>query len=382
MSDGKLDPGPVKGVAPGVPQQQAAVKQPNAWGDPNRSIASSIAGGTSTSSAASVLRATANNEVAATLDDVRETAVDPTNQTADALNAMKIGEDNYDAGGGNRQQHSNTNGGWGNRSRSGTLGSAGMQDWTGAAQRPGPKSGYECKVCGKPGGEPDSHWFQLCPKSQMQGAGAVLHANNYHAGGYMHPQYQQQQLHGGASGGGHRGSVDSKSGGNNSQANYTPPKKGYFCKICGKEGGKSDSHWFQQCPNAGMASADGYGMQGQMGPGGANPMLVGHGYGMMYPPAMPHQMYLMPQHFGGPMGMGMGQQAPPMPIPGASPTMMPGSPASFNYGQPMQMMYPPHQIPGMQLPPQVPLEHQQEGVQEQAGKPALTEGAPGEPQQE
>ena len=68
--------------------------------------------------------------------------------------------------------------------------------------KPRPKSGYQCKICGKEGGQPDSHWFQLCP-------------------------FKGQQ---------------------NEATTYIPPKKGYFCKYCLKPGGEKDSHWFQQCP--------------------------------------------------------------------------------------------------------------------------------------
>lgn len=69
--------------------------------------------------------------------------------------------------------------------------------------KPRPKAGYQCKICGKEGGLPDSHWFQLCP-------------------------YKGQQ---------------------NEATTYIPPKKGYFCKYCLKPGGEKDSHWFQQCPH-------------------------------------------------------------------------------------------------------------------------------------
>mmetsp|Transcript_22091 Transcript_22091/g.26961 ORF Transcript_22091/g.26961 Transcript_22091/m.26961 type:complete len:263 (+) Transcript_22091:48-836(+) len=68
--------------------------------------------------------------------------------------------------------------------------------------KPRPKSGYQCKICGKQGGEADSHWFQLCPMRGEQ----------------------------------------------NSNHNYQAPRKGYFCKFCHKPGGEADSHWFQQCP--------------------------------------------------------------------------------------------------------------------------------------
>ena len=69
--------------------------------------------------------------------------------------------------------------------------------------KPRPKAGYQCKICGKEGGQPDSHWFQLCP-------------------------FKGQQ---------------------NEATTYIPPKKGYVCKYCLKPGGEKDSHWFQQCPH-------------------------------------------------------------------------------------------------------------------------------------
>lgn len=72
-----------------------------------------------------------------------------------------------------------------------------------SASKPRPKAGYQCKICGKEGGQPDSHWFQLCP-------------------------YKDQK---------------------SEATTYIPPKKGYFCKYCLKPGGEKDSHWFQQCPH-------------------------------------------------------------------------------------------------------------------------------------
>eukprot|EP00514_Thraustochytrium_sp_LLF1b_P013364 CAMPEP_0184543442 /NCGR_PEP_ID=MMETSP0199_2-20130426/2940_1 /TAXON_ID=1112570 /ORGANISM="Thraustochytrium sp., Strain LLF1b" /LENGTH=364 /DNA_ID=CAMNT_0026937477 /DNA_START=452 /DNA_END=1542 /DNA_ORIENTATION=- len=71
-----------------------------------------------------------------------------------------------------------------------------------SAEKPKPRTGYMCKICGKAGGKADSHWFQLCPK------GANFSGSK----------------------------------------NFQPPKKGYVCKLCGKGGGEPDSHWFQQCP--------------------------------------------------------------------------------------------------------------------------------------
>jgi len=85
--------------------------------------------------------------------------------------------------------------------------------------KPRPRVGYTCKVCGKPGGLPDSHWFQLCPFQQ----------------GTMPP------------------TISSLS---SSTQNFQPPKVGYICKHCGTAGGQPNSHWFQQCPYAGMYVAD------------------------------------------------------------------------------------------------------------------------------
>jgi len=106
-----------------------------------------------------------------------------------------------------KNSYSSRTGGNGNRGRFHSASSQEDDAWSDT--KPRPKAGYECKICGKKGGQPDSHWFPLCPYAGVQ------------------------------NGGGDHGSLN---------RNFQPPKEGYKCKICGKEGGEPDSHWFQQCP--------------------------------------------------------------------------------------------------------------------------------------
>eukprot|EP00924_Labyrinthula_sp_SR-Ha-C_P004678 snap_masked-scaffold_1-processed-gene-7.27-mRNA-1 protein AED:1.00 eAED:1.00 QI:0/-1/0/0/-1/1/1/0/211 len=77
-----------------------------------------------------------------------------------------------------------------------------MMDFVPMEGRPAPKAGYKCKICGQEGGQPDSHWYQLCPL---------------------------------------KGKVDET-------RTFSPPRKGYVCKFCLQPGGEESSHWFQQCP--------------------------------------------------------------------------------------------------------------------------------------
>lgn len=70
-----------------------------------------------------------------------------------------------------------------------------FQDGNGRAK---PKVGYRCKICGKEGGQEDSHWYQLCP---MKGYDVLSK------------------------------SLFSKT----EERTFNPPKKGYVCKFCHKQ---------------------------------------------------------------------------------------------------------------------------------------------------
>mmetsp|Transcript_14517 Transcript_14517/g.17602 ORF Transcript_14517/g.17602 Transcript_14517/m.17602 type:complete len:750 (+) Transcript_14517:92-2341(+) len=72
---------------------------------------------------------------------------------------------------------------------------------------PGP--GYICRVCGQPGGQLGSHWYQQCTMNE-----AKLEMN--------------------------RGDIIIK----------RSPGLGYTCKLCGQKGGVPGSHWVQYCPFA------------------------------------------------------------------------------------------------------------------------------------
>jgi hypothetical protein len=74
-----------------------------------------------------------------------------------------------------------------------------------------PWAGYRCKLCGKDGGLPDSHWEEHCPLSDTA-------------------------------------SVGSSSSGSSAAADRTRPWRDYVCPFCHKPGGLPESHYHWACP--------------------------------------------------------------------------------------------------------------------------------------
>lgn len=248
----------------------------------------------------------------------------------------------------------------------------GGNEWSDA--KPKPKEGYSCKICGKQGGEPDSHWFQLCPKGPYKyggGVGVTATTNNNNSFNNQQGYWSQQQNNMDQNS---RNNSGNNSSNNSNKTYFAPPKKGYVCKFCGKQGGEPDSHWFQQCPfmivpnpmeyggpsGPGQFNSIGSMMGGPPPPGGMKqpgmdqqsmmiPMqqymlAYTHPSQLYYMQAIQHQMSTQAgvnNHVGGPM---------------QSPNLGPGSPISFPYAQQPGMMYHPGMAPGvnpgMQLPPQ------------------------------
>ncbi len=120
-----------------------------------------------------------------------------------------------------------------------------------SASKPRPRAGYSCKICGTPGGLPDSHWFQLCPKAipQQQAAmGHVAHTQQLQQPPpppppQLQPMQPMQPMHmpmqhpfgdgGGGRHGGtrqhHSGSAGGeRAGGERGKTSFQPPRAG--CK--------------------------------------------------------------------------------------------------------------------------------------------------------
>lgn len=248
-------------------------------------------------------------------------------------------------------------------------------------KKPKPKAGYTCKVCGKPGGEPDSHWFQLCPQRQGElppgwnGNSAAPSAKNTNFNGGHGFQYPDQMgmangmgnhrhhqhhpshmnnLHGGFAHQHHlHPFMSDASKGRSGKKSFQPPKVGYVCKICGKEGGGPDSHWFQQCPLS---------LLEENNIGGANFPIPPN-----FPPDLMANMQMLSlsqpvngEYAGSPQMMFqpsqlyyMTQQSLSNMMATGSPTVIPGSPSAatgFSYGSAPHFMYP----AGGLMMPQIP----------------------------
>ena len=76
-----------------------------------------------------------------------------------------------------------------------------------------PWAGYRCKLCGKDGGLPDSHWEELCPLSDAASVASTA------------------------------------SVGSSAAVDRTRPWRDYVCPFCHKPGGLPDSHYHWACPH-------------------------------------------------------------------------------------------------------------------------------------
>jgi len=150
------------------------------------------------------------------VSEIDSAASTGTSETADHV-LSKMSADNGQ--GGLRHRNSSQNSQKFEKKR--TNGPTNSEEWS--HEKPKPKAGYTCKICGKPGGEPDSHWFQLCPQASAEDR-------------LMYQSGRKPQS------GENRGDFDQ------TPRKFQAPKQGYVCKVCGKHGGEPDSHWFQQCP--------------------------------------------------------------------------------------------------------------------------------------